>query len=648
MQKLLSSMNDVEVVKDTGDANDLIGYGALSQVRKVRHKANGKHYALKEMDLKAIHPNDIKNITREIKTHIFLDHPNIVKLYDNYTAPNQVLYLLLEFCDNNNLFHFIQKSRIDEKVIHKFFYQTVQAIEYIHKRKIMHRDLKPENILLDKNFNVKVCDFGWCAEYNENERRQTFCGTNEYMAPEILDTKSQDFGIDIWALGILLYEMYHKRAPFTGRSPQDIMKAIKARKLVFSASPMCQEAKDIIDKILQINPKNRLSIEGLYAHPYFHKFPFFRLMTNDSKAIAAKNSRSSYVGIEEGKELMNTLGKKIRAPSPGRAQANTVLDQKSIGMHPIKITSYKDSSAISNPQPITQITGSSSLQSSTIMTDMRPKAATQLGSMPMISTTPMNISSSSNIRKNSGDWTPIGQARPQIVTGNSNGATIIHQMNVSSSLGNSQIGQNSITNMGKSFSVPIGHGGTIISSSNPSLYDFGKTLSQPSMAHGVPINDRSEPKADSLQGARKSSEREKATIEYLPYRHDSGHSKEEEKSSKVLQPLNQQSYTISSNYQNSMQQQNGLKDSTTLTGQSLSSQVLKQPTVISSANNSHQVSGNYQATSYMIAGQVISTTPHNITNGNSNMTICNFMLFSSSSIKVPTHNHIIFERSVPW
>lgn len=86
----------------------------------------------------------------------------------------------------------------------------------------MHRDLKPENVLLDKNFNVKVCDFGWCAEFNENERRQTFCGTSEYMAPEILAQKTQDFGIDIWSLGILLYEMYHKKAPFTGRSPKDI------------------------------------------------------------------------------------------------------------------------------------------------------------------------------------------------------------------------------------------------------------------------------------------------------------------------------------------------------------------------------------------------------------------------------------------
>ena len=345
MKKLLTSLNDIEIIKESDNPSDLIGYGALSQVRKARLKSTGKMYAVKEMDLKAIHPNDIKNITREIKTHIYLDHPNIVKLYDNHTSPNQKLYLLLEYCDNNNLFHFIQKSRLDEKAVHKFFYQTVQGIEYIHKRKIMHRDLKPENILLDKNFNVKVCDFGWCAEYNENERRQTFCGTNEYMAPEILDKQRQDFGIDIWALGILLYEMYHKKAPFTGRSPHDIAKAIKRRKLVFSASPMCPEAKDIIDKILQMDPKKRLTIDQFYSHPYFHKYPFFRLVSDDSKTIIAKNSRRSYVGGEERNEIVNTLAKKSRAPSPSKAN-----DVSTNGMNrtPVKITTIKENAYLMN------------------------------------------------------------------------------------------------------------------------------------------------------------------------------------------------------------------------------------------------------------------------------------------------------------
>lgn len=291
MQKLLTKREDLEILKESGA--DLIGYGALSQVRKARHKATGKIYALKEMDLKMIHINDIKNIHREIKTQMYLDHPNIVHLYDSIQTPDNVLLLLLEYADNNNLFHFIQGRPLDEKMIHKFFFQTVQAIEYIHKRKIMHRDLKPENILLDKNYNVKVCDFGWCAEYNEQERRQTFCGTSEYMAPEIIDSKAQDPSIDIWSLGILLYEMYHKKAPYRGTNPHEILKDIKRKRLTFTEPRMCQEARDLVEKILVVDPKRRITIEEMYKHPYFSKFPFFKLDTPDPKQV--KSARRSYV-----------------------------------------------------------------------------------------------------------------------------------------------------------------------------------------------------------------------------------------------------------------------------------------------------------------------------------------------------------------
>lgn len=90
-------------------------------------------------------------------------------------------------------------------------------MHYIHSKDIIHRDLKPENILLDKNMQVKVCDFGWSAIYKEQECRKTMCGTSEYMAPEIFLNQKQSKKTDVWALGILLYELYHKKAPFVGK-----------------------------------------------------------------------------------------------------------------------------------------------------------------------------------------------------------------------------------------------------------------------------------------------------------------------------------------------------------------------------------------------------------------------------------------------
>ncbi len=91
---------------------------------------------------------------------------------------------------------------------------------------MFHRDIKPENLLIDSNNNIQLCDFGWCAE-NIHLKRKTFCGTYEYMAPEIVSDIAYDFRIDIWSLGVLLYEMLHGYAPFRGKEYKEIAANIK-------------------------------------------------------------------------------------------------------------------------------------------------------------------------------------------------------------------------------------------------------------------------------------------------------------------------------------------------------------------------------------------------------------------------------------
>lgn len=214
-------MDDFEELYIKGSCQ--LGYGAYSFVKRVKHKKSGKIYAMKEIDLNTAHHKDLQNINRELMCHTKLDHPNIIGFFGYIKTPENKLYLLLEYAENGTLFHFVHKNfPISEKKIHSIFYQTLQAVEYCHNRTILHRDLKPENILFDNKDNVKLCDFGWCVEYSEEERRQTLCGTSEYMAPEVLKSKKHDYKVDIWAMGILLYELFHKKSPFTGRSPKDI------------------------------------------------------------------------------------------------------------------------------------------------------------------------------------------------------------------------------------------------------------------------------------------------------------------------------------------------------------------------------------------------------------------------------------------
>ena len=119
-----------------------------------------------------------------------------------------MVYYFLEYADNGSLYYYIDtKYGLPEILALRFAYQTALGIEYLHKKQIIHRDIKPENVLLDENFEIKICDFGWSCKDPKDSKRETICGTYEYMSPEIVFTKKHDSKVDIWCLGILLYEM---------------------------------------------------------------------------------------------------------------------------------------------------------------------------------------------------------------------------------------------------------------------------------------------------------------------------------------------------------------------------------------------------------------------------------------------------------
>ena len=195
----------------------LIGDGSFSKVFLYQHKTSKIKYAIKRMNIPSyLKKTNNKNlILDEINIQSKIEHPNIIKLFNYFKDKNNInIFLILEYASKGTLFDYIQnKNGFDETEAFYFFFQAVNAIYFLHKNRIIHRDLKPENLLINHNNILKLCDFGWSV-YLNNNKRITFCGTVEYMAPEIVKNESYDYSIDVWSLGVLLYELIHSHSPF--------------------------------------------------------------------------------------------------------------------------------------------------------------------------------------------------------------------------------------------------------------------------------------------------------------------------------------------------------------------------------------------------------------------------------------------------
>jgi len=140
---------------------------------------------------------------------------------------------------------------------------------------IIHRDIKPENILLDADGAVKLADFGWSNFFNEDRRRLTYCGTPEYLAPEMINQSGHDKSLDIWNLGVLLFELLTGNPPFEGKTQNELFKSILNYKVQWPKG-FSGVAKDLISKLLKTNPKQRIKLDDICDHPWFKNNPPLR------------------------------------------------------------------------------------------------------------------------------------------------------------------------------------------------------------------------------------------------------------------------------------------------------------------------------------------------------------------------------------
>ncbi|KRX00888.1 Protein kinase-like domain [Pseudocohnilembus persalinus] len=244
-----------------------LGKGIFGTVYLAKEKTNNYLMALKVMEKSKIHEMNLVDQTmKELKIHYYLDHPNILQCYGYFPTQTQLI-MALEYCYGGNLYEKLYKQpnrRFREQEGANYIAQIISAVQYLHKNHIIHRDIKPENILLN-NDTVKLSDFG-IASFNDG-MRQTFCGTLEYVSPEIIDRQLYDYNVDVWAIGVLAYEICNGDPPFMGKDQKRIIQNVAFN----MPRHFSVELKDFVNSLLRKNPNERMDLDQAMKHPWIQK-----------------------------------------------------------------------------------------------------------------------------------------------------------------------------------------------------------------------------------------------------------------------------------------------------------------------------------------------------------------------------------------
>jgi len=255
-----------------------LGAGQFGHVHLVREKQSKAVAVLKVMQKRRIERLHVqRHIVHEINIQGHLRHAGVLRLF-GFFWDTQKLYLLLEHAPGGSLRDLMEKQadrRFTQQDAAGSARQVANAVAYLHRVHVIHRDVKSLNILVGRRGRLKLADFGWAVHMLPGDRRWTLCGTLDYLPPEMVHvTRGHGFGVDVWALGILTYELLYGEPPFTARTPQDTYRRILDASPEFpEVSPHSRPselAQEFIRHLLQRDQDDRPAMEGVVAHAWLH------------------------------------------------------------------------------------------------------------------------------------------------------------------------------------------------------------------------------------------------------------------------------------------------------------------------------------------------------------------------------------------
>jgi len=270
---VLFTKNDAKVTKDDFELLTVIGKGSFGKVMQVKKKDDGKIYAMKVLRKEAIIARKQVTHTKAEKTILQkIQHPFIVRLHYAFQTKDK-LYMILDFINGGELFHHLKKEgRFPENRVKFYAAEIVCAMSHLHSLGIVYRDLKPENILIDSDGHICITDFGLSKEIDPTQGTTTFCGTPEYLAPEVLKGQGHGIAVDWWSLGTLIYEMLTGLPPFYSQNINIMYQKILNGELRFP-SYVTPDAQALLEGLLTRDVEKRL---GTHNSQDVKKHQFFK------------------------------------------------------------------------------------------------------------------------------------------------------------------------------------------------------------------------------------------------------------------------------------------------------------------------------------------------------------------------------------
>ncbi|CDW82120.1 protein kinase 2 [Stylonychia lemnae] len=270
------NFDNFEVIK-------VIGRGSYAKVYLIKkyHETNHElvcYYALKVLKKKFLHDkNQLHYILQERKILMELKHPFIVEMHYAFQSPDR-LYFVLDYVSGGDMFHHIRKKvRFNEKEAKFYAAEIILAIEAMHNMGFIYRDIKPENILIDADGHVRLTDFGLSKHIDDEKnggKTSTFCGTCQYLAPEIILKKGYNKMVDWWGLGILIHEMIFGQPPFNDSNNSRVMGMIIHNDFI-PKDWFSKKLQDLLMRLLDKNPLTRLGSQKIGGVASIKNHSFF-------------------------------------------------------------------------------------------------------------------------------------------------------------------------------------------------------------------------------------------------------------------------------------------------------------------------------------------------------------------------------------